>query len=121
MEKTMTICGETFEVLEPSNLAMVGHSKPDYASDDIWEAYRRPSQTKVRVWHAWHDWYENVKEKYNLGFWDGECDMWIESHNAQFYTIGGFFLIPDPEYGELTYYRYRITANHKYIWNSSNC
>lgn len=66
---------------------------------DIYEAYKKPSRTKVLIWRAWVKWFEHN---------DGSCA--ICSKNCNFFSIHGFFT--DKTTGK-RYYAYITYANHK--------
>ena len=47
--KTITIDGVTFEVKKSFNLEFMG--------EDIYEAYNKPSETKIKLWEKWERWF----------------------------------------------------------------
>ena len=67
--------------------------------DDIYDAYRRPSEYKVDIWRDWEEWfYRN----------DGHCV--ISSKNCNFFSIEGF--VTDRESGK-RYFAYITYANNR--------
>lgn len=66
---------------------------------DIYDAYERPSRTKVAIWHQWEKWFERN---------DGICT--ICSKNCNYFSIEGFFT--DRSTGK-RYYAYITYANHR--------
>lgn len=69
--------------------------------DTIYEAYGRPSGTKIGIWYSWQEWFVR-----NGGY----CK--IVSRNSNFFSIAGY--VTDKETKE-RYYCY-ITASHNKAW-----
>lgn len=69
--------------------------------DDIYDAYGKPSRTKVSIWNEWYYWFTH-----NGGY----CR--IVSRNCNFFSIAGY--VTDQETKE-RYYCY-ITASHNKAW-----
>ena len=68
---------------------------------DIFDAYGRPSRTKIGIWEDWENWFiEN----------NGYCT--IVSRNCNFFSIAGY--VTDKDTKE-RYYCY-ITASHNKAW-----
>ena len=47
--------------------------------ESIYQAYGRPSETKVYIWESWKRWFEGVNGH--------NKDMWICSKNCNFFSI----------------------------------
>ena len=84
--KTIIIDGETFEFKK--------FEKRDAIAWDIWDAYGKPSITKVNIWRYWTDWAN--RNGFNLK---------ITGANACIFTIEAWD----------NAYRMRITREHNYI------
>ena len=69
--------------------------------DEIWDAYGRPSQTKINIWNGWYFWFTRN---------DGYCK--IVSRNSNFFSIAGY--VTDKETKD-RYYCY-ITPMHNKAW-----
>lgn len=80
--KTLEINGETFELFK-SNLNEAESFTNGAVYDAIYEAYGRPSDAKVRVWHSWCDWC------YTLNQNGIPCTLEIGSHNSMQFSIYG--------------------------------
>lgn len=69
---------------------------------DIWEAYNKPSQTKIDIWKDWEKWFiEN----------NGKC--WVDSRNSRIFTISGTII--DNQTGEML--GVHITPANNYCWS----
>lgn len=53
----------------------------------IWDAYRRPSFNKERIWNEWARWADEVGAR-----------ICIESANSQIFTISGSVVVDDIPY-----------------------
>ena len=82
MRKTITINGETFELFK-SNISESESFTNGAAYDEIYEAYGRPSYTKVQVWHEWCEWC------YTLNQNGIPCTLKIGSHSCHQFSIYG--------------------------------
>ena len=91
------IMGERFEV----NIVDAEIENNIRGYDTIYEAYERPSGTKIGIWYSWQEWFVR-----NGGY----CK--IVSHNCNFFTIAGY--VTDSTTKE-RYYCY-ITAAHNRAW-----
>ena len=80
--KTLEINGETFELFNSDSLDVEIFTN-GAAYDEIYEAYGRPSATKVQVWHDWCEWC------YDLNKNGMPCELWIASHNCMSFSIRG--------------------------------
>ena len=80
--QTLTINGKAFELFK-SNLNETESFTNGAAYDEIYEAYGRPSNIKVSIWHSWCDWCRELNQN---GI---PCELWIESHNSMAFSIGG--------------------------------
>ena len=64
MTKTIIINGKIFEVVNKRDrealASTICRHKNNFSATDIWDAYGRPSQTKVRIWDEWKDWQCNT-------------------------------------------------------------
>ena len=81
--QTVTINGETFELFKADAGASARITGTGAAYDEIYEAYGRPSYTKVGIWHGWCEWC------YELNKNGIPCELWIASHTFQSFSIGG--------------------------------
>lgn len=93
--KTITIDGVTFEVKKSFNLEFMG--------EDIYEAYNKPSETKIKLWEKWERWF-GLK---------GICS-YINSYNTFTFTIGAYILYTHPNGKKYNVY-FKITPKHNYI------
>ena len=93
---TVEINGVRF-TLDKKNPIPRAHSI--YGYTDIYDAYERPSRTKVCIWREWVKWFEHN---------DGSCA--ICSKNCNFFSIHGYFT--DKATGK-RYYAYITYANHR--------
>ena len=98
--QTVTINGETFELFKADAGASLRIIGPGAAYDAIYDAYGRPSYTKVQVWRVWCDWCYSCIEK---GI---PCTLDIASHNCMQFSIDGKI-----QYGGHVY-RLWITRDH---------
>ena len=91
------INGESFEVNTKESVIEDGL----YGYDSIYDAYTRPSQTKIAIWERWENWFYS-----NHGY----CV--VSSRNCNFFSIAGY--VTD----EITGFRYHcyITASHNKAW-----
>ena len=80
--KTLEINGVTFELFK-SNLNESKSFTNGAAYDAIYEAYGRPSYTKVQVWHEWCEWCYDLNKK------GMPCELWIAGHSCFSFTIDG--------------------------------
>ena len=72
-----------------------------YGYTDIYDAYKRPSRTKIAIWKDWVNWfYQN----------NGYCS--ITSKNCNFFTVQGF--VRDSETNKL--YFASITYANQYLY-----
>lgn len=98
--KTLEINGETFELFKADPGASARFTGTGAAYDAIYEAYGRPSYTKVQVWHEWCEWC------YNLNQNGIPCTLEIGSHSCHQFSI----------YGKIKFgghvYRLWITRDH---------
>ena len=64
--KTIKINGEIFQLVEKRDkealAERVQHHKDFYTHKTIWNAYGRPSQTKVEIWEYWDNWAYDTAE-----------------------------------------------------------
>lgn len=64
--KTVEINGRTFQVINKRDkealAKRVQHHKDSYTHKTIWNAYGRPSLTKVEIWDNWDNWARNTDE-----------------------------------------------------------
>ena len=80
---TVTINGETFELFKAYAGASARLTGTGAEYDAIYDAYGRPSYTKVGIWHDWCEWC------YELNKNGMPCELWIASHNCMSFSIGG--------------------------------
>ena len=80
--QTLTINGKTFELFK-SNLNETESFTNGAAYDEIYEAYGRPSNIKVSIWHEWCDWC------YILNQNGIPCTLKIRSHSCHQFSIYG--------------------------------
>lgn len=80
---TVTINDKTFELFKADPGSSARFTGTGAAYDEIYEAYDRPSYTKVRVWHEWCEWC------YELNKNGMPCELWIASHTHSSFSIGG--------------------------------
>ena len=97
--QTLTINGQTFELFNSKSNETESFTN-GAAYDAIYEAYGRPSYTKVQIWHDWYDWCYSCIEK---GI---PCTLKIGSHSCHQFSIGG-----KVEFGGHVYYLW-ITRDH---------
>lgn len=97
--KTLEINGKTFELFK-SNLNETESFTNGAAYDEIYEAYGRPSNIKVSVWHEWCEWCRILNQN---GI---PCTLEIGSHSCQQFTIYGKVKFGGQVYG------LRITRDH---------
>ena len=65
------LCGEVSRVsIDPREYG--------WDDDEIFDAYGKPSCTKVSIWHSWVDWARKSGAMLKIG-----------SHNCKFFTIEG--------------------------------
>ena len=88
LARRFELCGE---------VARVSINPLEYGWDDdeIFDAYGRPSCTKVSIWHSWVDWARKSDAMLKIG-----------SHNCNFFTIEGIARKDGQPYF------LRITARH---------
>jgi hypothetical protein len=64
--KTIEINGRTFEVVnkrdKESLKSQIRRHKDNFSYRDIWDAYGRPSCTKVHIWDEWKNWQSQTKD-----------------------------------------------------------
>lgn len=75
--------------------------------NEIYRVYDRPSATKVDIWERWCDWCDEINDGHS------ECELHIESHNSNFFTIGGYVCNDDTD-GE--YVPIKITYANNYCF-----
>ena len=80
--QTLTINSVEFELFKADAGASARFTN-GAAYDEIYEAYGRPSGTKVLVWHVWCEWCYSCIEK---GI---PCTLGIASHNCMQFSIDG--------------------------------
>lgn len=80
--QTLTINGETFELFK-SKLNETESFTNGAAYDAIYEAYGRPSYSKVSIWHEWCEWC------YTLNKNGIPCTLEIGSHSCHQFSIYG--------------------------------
>ena len=97
--QTLTINGQTFELFKSKSNETESFTN-GAAYDEIYEAYGRPSYTKVQVWNEWCGWCYSCIEK---GI---PCTLGIASHNCMQFSIVGKI-----QYGGHVY-RLWITREH---------
>ena len=90
------INGVTF-TLDKKNPVPHEHILHGYGS--IYDAYERPSSTKISIWEHWEDW-----------FYMNEGDCVISSKNSNFFTVEGW--VKDKETGK-RYFAYITHANNR--------
>lgn len=93
--KTITINNEVFELEKP----MTKLDLPACSFKSVDDVYGRPSDTKRRIFQSWFDWFRMN---------DGYCG--VQSHNCNFFTIGG--LVRDKDSGK-EYYCYITYAHNR--------
>lgn len=71
---------------------------------NIWNAYDRPSDAKVSIWHEWENWFRRNFDK-------DHRDYFISSRNGYFFTIEGKIKLDDG-----TAYYLKITAYNNYAY-----
>ena len=106
----ITINGVTFELpknpddyLEwPESFAKEKFSICGANHDEIEGVYRRPSSAKVKVWHSWCKWCEDIN---NMGY---QCELHISSPTCNFFSISGYVI----DYSGPYYYNVWITKAH---------
>lgn len=114
MKKTMEINGVTFEVEKPILAANYAYqtlacekwhpySKRVNDIAGIYEAYKKPSVTKVSIYRKWLEWVAEGQKDVE------EISIWVSSATAQFFTISGYAKISDKLYA------ISITAKHNRI------
>lgn len=95
---TVEINGVRF-ILDKKNPIPYAHNL--YGYDDIYDAYERPSQTKIAIWNEWEDWFLSN---------NGHCV--VSSKNCNFFTVQGF--VRDSETNKL--YFASITYANNYLY-----
>lgn len=90
-----TTSAERFELCGQVSWASINSLDYGWDDDEIFDAYGRPSCTKVSIWKSWVEWARN-----------NDAMLKISSHNCNFFTIEGIAM----EDGQL--YFLRITARH---------
>lgn len=80
---TVTINGVEFELFKADAGASARFTVTGAAYDEIYDAYVRPSYTKVKVWHSWCEWC------YELNKNGSPCELMIASHNCMRFSIAG--------------------------------
>ena len=71
----------------------------------IYEAYHRPSTTKVKIWNEWCMWCNEINNLPNV-----ECGIKIESYSCFTFTITGSLRVNN------NVYDLRITQCHNYLY-----
>ncbi len=92
----MVVNGRTFEITKPSTSPL----KPWGGFKSIYEAYKKPSSTKVQIYEDWERWFS-------------ECDTLasgVIASSSNFYTHGGIVRLCGNKL-----YNVRITYAHNYI------
>lgn len=85
MKKHININGVEFELCGTATTSL-NHRFTDGCSRDlINKVYRRPSSTKVSIWHDWCKWCEEIRNT------DDNCGISISSHNYNVFSIDGFY------------------------------
>ena len=99
MRKTININGEVFELLKSDvNVCNYFVSGADY--NEIYEAYVRPSISKVSIWAEWCKWcFDNIHK-------GNPCTISICSKNCSLFSISGMVAVD----GHV--YRLYITKSH---------
>ena len=97
--ETLDLYGKTFTWCEPR------HNYPDISYEDLWDVYGMPSERKIAIWNDWQEWEKIVARDNNA------IHMWVQSHNCNFFTIGGVIDTPTDEH-----YGFYITATRQEIW-----
>ena len=90
-----TTSAERFELCGQVSRASINPLEYGWNDDEIFDAYGRPSCTKVSIWKSWVEWARNNGAK-----------LKISSHNCNFFTIEGIARKDDQPYF------LRITARH---------
>lgn len=80
---TVTINDVEFELFKADPGASAMFKGTGAAYDEIYEAYGRPSYTKVQVWHEWCEWC------YTLNQNGIPCTLKIGSHSSHQFSING--------------------------------
>ena len=79
--------------------------RPHPKYNTIFEAYGRPSNTKIKIWESWLEWCRAVASDGNI------ICMGVASRNCNFFTIEGTIYACS---GEL--YGFHITATRQEYW-----
>lgn len=90
-----TTFARRFELCGQVSRVFINPLEYGWDRDEIYDAYGRPSCTKVSIWHSWVDWARKNNAMLKIG-----------SHNCNFFTIEGIV----KQDGEP--YFLRITARH---------
>lgn len=74
---------------------------------DLWDAYKRPSMTKVFIYHKWAEWFLEL----SLLKTTRECKFWISSRNTFGFSITGYIINYDG-----TAQAFYITKDHNRMY-----
>ena len=95
----LDLYGKQFKVVK-------GDGIPRKQYDTLFEAYDRPSATKVHIWQAWLDWADCVASDNN------DISIYITGRNPNFFSIGGYIHTPTDEH-----FAFYITYTSQAIWS----
>ena len=79
----LTINDVEFELFKEDAGASARFTGTGAAYDEIYDAYGRPSDIKVSIWHFWCEWCYELNKSGN------PCELWIASHNCMNFAIRG--------------------------------
>ena len=82
-KRIVTINGEAFELFKADAGASARFTGTGAVYDEIYDAYGRPSYTKVQVWHEWCEWCYELNKSGN------PCALWIAGHTCSSFSIAG--------------------------------
>lgn len=84
--KTLTINGQTFEVINKRDKQLmkqrVGYIVEHFEGETIYTAYTNPSSTKVRIYESWREWSAGV---------EGLHCFEVSGHNSMTFSLHGIY------------------------------
>lgn len=79
MSKYISIDGEYFEVIKPRRHEVEIQHRGQWGYVNIWQAYEKPSDTKVAIWEYWYNFFGDETHRF--------CNPFISSRNCFSFTV----------------------------------